>query len=569
VEHPSGGNSDDYLYYIANSGGSWSDPILLGKSNNHFGNHSICVDGLGVAHIVFISSDPWGHLFYWNSSVEFGEPVEIITNDNPSLTADDPDITSDHFNNLHISFSASQGSEVSDLYYVNNIGSSFSNPLVADPDVWISETNIDTDENGNVGISYSTYGSDGTNSIFYTSNAGGSFFPGVEVSVTADSIVQLLSEVIVSNGDAYVCYEQFNRDYICCSNPGRYDLYYTKLDEAIGGFVFPPVLFKSQAYFDEPAMAFEPPLDLEPAKIHLAYVDAYEVGRKKNKTWQPRLNYLVLDANNANPLTAPEIIDDNWSHWPKMTLDKDGDLHVAFTADYDLYYGTKTIASGENNGTECFVQNISMSTTYKGNGKPANRGWTATASVLIHDDLGNPISGATVSGQWSGLSSDFDAGITGSDGTVSLDSERINVTGTFTFTMDNVSSSTLIYNPALNVITSNSISNSGQNSVVSAEDRVTNNIHTEFQLFKNYHNPFNPTTTISYHLAESQSVRLTIYNLRGESIRRLVSGQQAAGNHSIDWDGRNETGQSVASGIYIYRIHAGQLVDTRRMVLLK
>jgi len=97
------------------------------------------------------------------------------------------------------------------------------------------------------------------------------------------------------------------------------------------------------------------------------------------------------------------------------------------------------------------VQDIEMSLTYKGSGKPSKRGWTATATVLIHHDQDNSVQGATVLGHWSGLTSDSDNGMTDSDGKVALDSDRINATGTFTFTVDNVTHSSLTYNPTLNL----------------------------------------------------------------------------------------------------------------------
>ncbi len=88
-------------------------------------------------------------------------------------------------------------------------------------------------------------------------------------------------------------------------------------------------------------------------------------------------------------------------------------------------------------------------------------------------------------------------------------------------------------------------------------------------LRQNYPNPFNPSTVISYQLAVSSEVTLKIYNLLGQEVRTLVSGRQNAGVHSVTWDGRNEGGESVASGIYLYRLVAGGKVLTRKMTLVK
>lgn len=90
-----------------------------------------------------------------------------------------------------------------------------------------------------------------------------------------------------------------------------------------------------------------------------------------------------------------------------------------------------------------------------------------------------------------------------------------------------------------------------------------------FELGQNFPNPFNPVTSISYALAEPSHVRITVYNLVGQAVRVLVDKDQPVGFHTIRWDGRNQRGQSVSSGIYLYQIEAGTFVDTRKMLLLK
>ena len=93
-------------------------------------------------------------------------------------------------------------------------------------------------------------------------------------------------------------------------------------------------------------------------------------------------------------------------------------------------------------------------------------------------------------------------------------------------------------------------------------------------LLCNYPNPFNPETWIPYQLAESAEVTLTIYDMNGQLVRRLVVGHQAAGTYqsrsrAAYWDGRNQLGESVASGLYFYTLTAGEFTATQRMVILK
>jgi subtilisin family serine protease len=95
------------------------------------------------------------------------------------------------------------------------------------------------------------------------------------------------------------------------------------------------------------------------------------------------------------------------------------------------------------------------------------------------------------------------------------------------------------------------------------------NIPREFNLSQNFPNPFNPTTTIRYALKEDVRVKLAIYNMLGQEVRTLVNEHQPAGFKEVVWEGTNDNGQRVASGIYIYRIVAGNYIDLKKMILLK
>ena len=106
-------------------------------------------------------------------------------------------------------------------------------------------------------------------------------------------------------------------------------------------------------------------------------------------------------------------------------------------------------------------------------------------------------------------------------------------------------------------------------SATSAEDSDDQVIPIEFALHQNYPNPFNPRTVISYALPRSSHVAVTVYNILGQRVRRLIDTYQPAGWHTIQWDGKDQRGQSVATGIYLYRISAGDYVKTKKMLLLK
>jgi len=97
----------------------------------------------------------------------------------------------------------------------------------------------------------------------------------------------------------------------------------------------------------------------------------------------------------------------------------------------------------------------------------------------------------------------------------------------------------------------------------------SSSVPTEFELGTNYPNPFNPTTTIQYGVPEDVHVSLEVYDMMGRQVATLVNGQQAAGRYDASWNGRNDSGSTVASGVYIYRLTAGTFVESKTMLLMK
>ncbi|MFZ0389224.1 MAG: M14 family zinc carboxypeptidase [Calditrichia bacterium] len=91
----------------------------------------------------------------------------------------------------------------------------------------------------------------------------------------------------------------------------------------------------------------------------------------------------------------------------------------------------------------------------------------------------------------------------------------------------------------------------------------------EYRLAQNYPNPFNPETVLEYQIPQAGEVRLEIYNVQGQRVRTLVNGWRAAGQYEVKWDGKGEQGLSAASGLYFYRLQAGEFISVKRMLLLK
>jgi hypothetical protein len=90
-----------------------------------------------------------------------------------------------------------------------------------------------------------------------------------------------------------------------------------------------------------------------------------------------------------------------------------------------------------------------------------------------------------------------------------------------------------------------------------------------FELEQNYPNPFNPETAIRYHLPKDAVVTLEVYNVIGQKVRTLVQGFRPAGTHKVVWDGLNDLGESMTTGIYFYKLRAGDVVLTKKMALVR
>ena len=119
------------------------------------------------------------------------------------------------------------------------------------------------------------------------------------------------------------------------------------------------------------------------------------------------------------------------------------------------------------------------------------------------------------------------------------------------------------------LLTSNNRSGFAIISLVGLLEYNENEINSNYFNLQNYPNPFNPTTTINFSLQTDTKVDLIIYNIKGQKIKTLISSYYEKGNHSIIWDGLDEFGNSVSSGIYIYNLKTKDNQKTSRMLLLK
>ena len=128
-----------------------------------------------------------------------------------------------------------------------------------------------------------------------------------------------------------------------------------------------------------------------------------------------------------------------------------------------------------------------------------------------------------------------------------------------------------------NTFTSYTASSSGEQigsltwfgTTVGVNEGVGSNLPENYTLFQNYPNPFNPTTTIGYKISKASNVSLIIYNSLGQVVKTLINANQSAGNYNVRWNGTNEFGTKVTSGIYFYRLNTNEYTNVKKMIMLK
>lgn len=116
---------------------------------------------------------------------------------------------------------------------------------------------------------------------------------------------------------------------------------------------------------------------------------------------------------------------------------------------------------------------------------------------------------------------------------------------------------------------SNFMIRTGVGDLVDATDPTQPGLVHEYNLMSNYPNPFNPETTIPFSLAKTGDATLRIFNIAGQQVATLIDGKQVQGYHVVRWNGRDDAGVTLASGIYFARLDAGSFSQTRKLILLK
>lgn len=108
-----------------------------------------------------------------------------------------------------------------------------------------------------------------------------------------------------------------------------------------------------------------------------------------------------------------------------------------------------------------------------------------------------------------------------------------------------------------------------QESLTGVEYEILPNVPTQYDLSQNFPNPFNPSTRIRFDLPNSENVQLRVYDILGREVRTLVNERYDGGSYMVTWDGKNDYGRQVATGVYIYQLRAGNFISTKKMLMMK
>ena len=228
-------------------------------------------------------------------------------------------------------------------------------------------------------------------------------------------------------------------------------------------------------------------------------------------------------------------------------FDRDSDLDLAVTS-----YGADSLSVFANNGTGGF----DLISSQRINGGPYS---------LVSADLEND---GDLDLAVTSINSDSLLVLT-NDGSGHFNPAQINFVGGKPIT---VVAGDLDNDGDLDLATTNNESNSVtilKNSILSGPLNQKKQIPKKYALYQNYPNPFNPTTVIRYDLPFAGRVDLEIYNILGQRVKTLVSAYQSAGRKSVVWDGKNDAGNLVSSGIYIYRMKTAKFRKCLKLVVLK
>ena len=250
-----------------------------------------------------------------------------------------------------------------------------------------------------------------------------------------------------------------------------------------------------------------------------------------------------------------------------------GQLQTNAALDYETKSSNSITITADDGKDGSASIDVTVNVTNVNEAPVFNEGSSATRSIvetaLVATDIGSPI---TAKDPDEGDEPTYSLSGTHS-GRFTIDWHTGQLKTSYSFFLFNIGDSLPVKVTATDGVLSSSITVT-INVVAPSSAPVAQQSPAKTVLLANYPNPFNPETWIPYQLSKSAKVSLTIYNVKGEMVRQLALGHKSAGNYlsrsrAIHWDGKNQSGEKVATGVYFYRFTAGDFSATRKMLIIK
>ena len=438
-----------------------------------------------------------------------------------------------------------------------------------------------------------------------STNGGATFLPAVNVSSIPDTVLQLFPSMAVDNlGVIYIAWSVLSSDMSV-----SYGIWFTKSTD--GGTSFEPAV-------QVDSLGVFPDIAVYGNNVYVMFADAsnypsanYFFSRSINGGNDFEPSYQINDVNCATPIQEFENL-------VSLCVDRDGNIYAVWNdgrrpeGNNDIYFA-KSTNEGVSFGVNVSVNDITISAVDSVKFSPFIAvGGTDTVYVVWTDmregsdndrarvyfsistnggESFGPdvmVSEPTLSSRaeivassglvvisWQGMSSTQGGiwAVTSSDGGVSF-SSPVAVTDEFDYCAS-YPSMFLDENQNVYVVWADErggdkdIYFSRATTTTGIEENNVSEVADDYLLYQNYPNPFNQRTIITYCIPKTTTIKLAVYDLLGKQLVSLVAGKQLAGSYKVVWDGKDEYGCMVGSGVYFYRIEAGNFVKTYKMILLK
>jgi len=595
-----GGFSDNSLYYINNIGGYWNTPHLVETNAQQCVSPKINIDQSNTVHLAYGSSRFMGNLFYitnktgtWVSSqispcyndfsmdidsdgyIHFAFYREYTKNSlvggGPNYITNSPDgiwkpaetieqgwlgaqmetlsidIAIDNTNTPHVSYVGNQNNNLENYKYAKRISGVWQNEFV-DNGAFQGGPNVITVDNNKVPTLL--YIQPESNHLVFSKKPANNFETHyVDYLQFSPGLINF-NIVHDANNFLHIVYSKNEKIYY--GTNAEYTVHYGGGDDESGGYFF---------------ANSSPSGSGSPSQPTYEWIDPISAGHTEITTWS--------NGNGDNSYFGPANIGFTLpfftQHYNELFISTNGYLSFETGFDITAEYATIPYPVPPNNiaaacAMDLNVDNITHPDAhvyYGGNGSQFvvtyihaydNSSSTdyITFQIIIYPD-GN-------------IKYQYNPNETTNPVPVSITDDALigleNIWGTKGISYRNNGAGGPIFGSPLALMF-------GKNNQVLPVELIESGIVDDYKLEQNYPNPFNPSTTIRYNILESGRVTLKIYDLLGREIKTLVNENQINGKYQVLWNGENNFGSNVSSGVYFYQLKAGDFIQTKKMILLR